>query len=298
MSRQAITQPVRVQQRPPMAHSRHFSTLQLFSGLVLSSMIAALAYRRRSLSRSGIAGAIATGTTTFGLGGLAWGLSLIFFFASSSFLSHFRARDKEQTATDKFSKGSQRDIGQVAANGGVASALAISYGLSTSTALRASLQAGYVGALATANADTWATELGILSTQPPRLVTTWQTMPPGTSGGITALGTAAAAAGALSLGLVFRLLKRGTSWILPPIALLSGVAGSLLDSLLGATVQAIYYCPTCNQETERRIHSCGTPTKALRGLPWMNNDVVNFLATLYGAFVAMVLHTLFQKRGK
>ncbi len=298
MSRQAITQPARVWRRPPMAQSRHFSPLRLFSGLVLSSMIAALAYRRRSLSRSGIAGAIATGTTTFGLGGLAWGLSLIFFFASSSFLSHFRARDKEQTATDKFSKGSQRDIGQVAANGGVASALAIGYGLSTSTALRASFQAGYVGALATANADTWATELGILSTQPPRLVTTWQTTPPGTSGGITALGTAAAAGGALSLGLVFRLLKRGTSWMLPPIALLSGMAGSLFDSLLGATVQAIYYCPTCNQETERRIHSCGTPTKVLRGLPWMNNDVVNFLATLYGAFVAMVLHTLFQKRGK
>src|SRR5438874_9590420 len=120
--------------------------LRLLLGLFASGIIGLLAYRRRSLSRSGMAGAVLTGTTTFGLGGWSWGLSLIFFFVSSSFLSHFRERDKTSIATDKFSKGSRRDLGQVAANGGMATLLALGYGSSSSTVLRNVLQAGYVGA--------------------------------------------------------------------------------------------------------------------------------------------------------
>src|SRR5689334_9446130 len=68
--------------------------IRILCGLFLSSGIGLLARRRQSLSRSGLAGAIVTGTTTFGLGGLSWGLSLIFFFVSSSFFSHFREKDK------------------------------------------------------------------------------------------------------------------------------------------------------------------------------------------------------------
>src|SRR5260370_34799950 len=93
---------------------------RLLLGLVFSSGIGLLTCRRKSLTRSGIAGATVTGTTIFGLGGWSWGLSLIFFFVSSSFLSLWRAHEKERTAADKFSKGSQRDIAQVTANGGVA----------------------------------------------------------------------------------------------------------------------------------------------------------------------------------
>jgi uncharacterized protein (TIGR00297 family) len=268
--------------------------LRLLSGLVLSSGIGLLAYKRRSLSRGGVVGAIATGTTTFGLGGLAWGLSLIFFFVSSSLFSHFRAREKAATAADKFSKGSQRDLGQAAANGGVATLTALAYGLSSSTRAREALQASYIGALATANADTWATELGVLSKRAPRLVTNGQPVAPGTSGGVTLLGSGAAAGGALSLGGVFKLLSRHSSPVLPLIALLSGLAGSFFDSILGATVQAIYYCPACQKETERRVHNCGTATQPLRGLRWLDNDVVNFLATLVGALVALILHGLFK----
>ncbi len=269
-------------------------------GLLFSSMIALLAYRRRSLSRSGVVGAIITGTTTTGIGGWSWGLTLIFFFVSSSLLSHFREQDKERTAADKFSKGSRRDIGQVAANGGVATLLALGYGLSSSPALRQLLQAGYIGSLAAANADTWATELGVLSPQPPRLITTGKRVAPGTSGGITPLGTAAAALGAGALGLFSWLLQsdREQHLSLPLLALVSGLAGSLCDSLLGATVQATYFCPACKKETERRIHSCGTPTTFARGLPWLDNDGVNFLATLSGALIAMGMNRLLINMNK
>ena len=264
---------------------------RLLLGLLFSTAISLLAYRRRSLSRGGIAGAIVTGTTTFGLGGWSWGLSLIFFFVSSSIFTHVRARDKAKTAADKFSKGARRDLAQVGANGGVATLLALAYGFAPSRFLRDVCLAGYTGALATATADTWATEIGVLSARQPRLITTGEPVAPGTSGGITPLGTGAAIGGALALGTVFWLLQgcRRSLASLPFIALGSGLIGSLIDSYLGATVQAMYYCPRCQHETERLIHSCGTKTLALRGVSWFNNDVVNFMATLGGAIFAIAI---------
>ncbi len=261
-------------------------------GFFLSSSVGLLAYRRRSLNRSGVAGAIITGTTTVGLGGWPWGLSLIFFFISSSLLSHFRERDKAAIAEDKFSKGSERDILQVAANGGVATLLTLGYGFSTSPTVRNVCEAGYIGAFATATADTWATELGTLSTQKPRLITTGKTITPGTSGGITLLGTSVATVGATALGLFYALLQGQRYAPLSFIGLVSGLAGSLFDSFLGATLQAMYYCPVCKKETERRIHNCGAHTTPLRGIAWLNNDGVNFLATLFGAGVAMGVTTV------
>src|SRR5205823_14076022 len=184
---------------------------------------------------------------------------------------------------------SRRDFPQVAASGGVATVLALSYRLTPSHFLRRACVMGYAGALAPATADTWATELGVLSPHQPRLVTTGKVVAPGTSGGITPLGTAAAAAGALAEGTVFWLLQRcGRSLAaLPLIALVSGLTGSMVDSFLGATAQAMYYCPHCQKETERRIHSCGTETQHLRGVAWLDNDAVNFIATLCGGLMAM-----------
>ena len=180
----------------------------------------------------------------------------------------------------------------------MATLFALGYGSTSSIALRNILQAGYVGALATATADTWATELGVFSPQQPRLITTGKPVPVGTSGGVTSLGTGASAAGAFFLGVVFWLLQRchRAYSTLPLIAFMSGLLGSLFDSLLGATIQAVYYCPACDKETERQVHSCGTETQLRRGLHWMNNDVVNFLATLVGGLVAMVAYGSARKR--
>ncbi|GAC1567870.1 MAG: DUF92 domain-containing protein [Ktedonobacteraceae bacterium] len=266
-------------------------SLRLLPGLLFSSGIALGAYRRQSLDKSGALGAIVSGTSIFSMGGWSWGLSLLYFFVSSSLLSHFRARDKARSAADKFSKGSRRDISQVAANGGLATLFALLYGLARSARTRRMAEAGFTGALAAANADTWATELGVLSISSPRLITTGKAVAPGTSGGITLLGAVASSMGACSLGFFFWAGQRFRKALapLPLIALISGMAGSFFDSVLGATIQAMYYCPVCKTETERRIHRCGTRTQPLRGISWMNNDVVNFLATACGSAVAISL---------
>ena len=71
---------------------------QLIPAFLLSTAISALGYRRGSLSRSGVAGALLVGTLTFGLGGWVWGILLGIFFVSSSLLSHFKEAEKQAAA--------------------------------------------------------------------------------------------------------------------------------------------------------------------------------------------------------
>ncbi|MCP4542997.1 MAG: DUF92 domain-containing protein [Chloroflexi bacterium] len=270
-----------------------FNFLELAGGLLLSTLIGVLGYRRSALSHSGVAGAIITGTLIFGMGGWEWGILLVAFFVSSSALSFYRAHDKQEIA-EKFDKGHQRDIGQAIANAGTAALLAVlSRILPVSGDGRKMLWfAACAGAMAAVNADTWATELGVLNPHPPRLITSGQRVEVGASGGVSWLGTAASLGGALFIGLLggLGLLVMRQGWIVAGVLLLAatvgGLLGSLFDSLLGATVQAIYWCDTCQKETERQVHRCGTNTRLHRGWRWLTNDLVNLVASVVGALVA------------
>lgn len=271
--------------------------LELFGGLALSLAIGLVGYRRGALSRDGVVGALITGTLIFGLGGWEWGVLLIGFFISSSALSFYRAHEKRGLA-EKFAKGHRRDLGQALANGGLMAMLAVLSrfcSLSSSPAVEEVWFFAGAGAMAAVNADTWATELGVLSPCPPRLITTGRRVEVGTSGGVTWPGSGASLAGALFIGLLgglgLLLLDRGWSnaATLLLATTLGGVAGSLFDSLLGATVQAIYRCDDCEKETERRVHHCGAETRLLRGWRWLSNDLVNFAASVVGALVAAAI---------
>ncbi len=265
---------------------------QLGLGLMLSAFIGGLAFWRRSLSASGWLGAVLVGTLTFGFGGWAWGLTLVTFFVTSSLLSHYKETLKEQRAAKKFAKGGRRDLGQTLANGGLAALTAVLYALAGEPEL---LLAAFAGLMATVTADTWATELGVLSPQRPRLITSGRAVEPGTSGGVTLTGSIAAAAGALLIGaLLAAFLYRPGSvaplWIVLS-ALAGGLGGAMVDSLLGATVQAIYAYPD-GRETERRVARDGAPTRYLRGWPWLTNDLVNLLSSVAGALIAAAVAAL------
>jgi uncharacterized membrane protein len=152
----------------------------------------------------------------------------------------------------------------------------------------------FAGAMAAVNADTWSTELGVLSLIPPRMITTGQKVERGTSGGITFAGIIAALGGALLIGIGAVIFTGGQVW-LPRLAIiiLGGLLGSMFDSALGATVQAIYWCPTCNKETEGHpMHTCGSPTNPVRGWFWFSNDMVNFACSIMGAIVTAGLWLL------
>lgn len=264
---------------------------QLALGLLFSTLIGGLAYWRRSLSASGWLGAVIVGTLIFGFGGWAWGLTLIAFFVTSSLLSHYKEALKERRAAEKFAKGGRRDLGQTLANGGLAALCAVAYALAGRPV---ALLGAFVGLMATVTADTWATELGVLSPHRPRLITTGRPVEPGTSGGVTLFGTSAAAAGALLIGVVLLALLAATRpgapvfWWLLVAALLGGLGGAMLDSLLGATVQTLYVDAN-GRETERARARDGQPNRYARGWPWLNNDLVNLLSSIAGAGLAAMV---------
>lgn len=262
---------------------------QVGLGLTLAGAVALAAVRLGLLSRSGGWAAAALGTLVFGLGGWQWSLVLITFFATSNGLTRFLSRRK-QDLNATFSKGGSRDAAQVLANGGVAGLAVAAHAL---WPLHAWPWWAFCGALAAANADTWATELGVLSRSTPRLITNLRRVPRGASGGVTAFGTAASLAGALCIALCGMLLRPAGLTLAPGGEFvigvtLGGLLGSLVDSALGAGWQVLYYCPDCDKETERHPrHTCGSPTYRLRGLAWLDNDLVNGICTLVGALVAL-----------
>jgi len=187
----------------------------------------------RWLTRRGAAAALAVGLAT--IWGFGWrGLVLLLaFFVSGSLLTE---------------GGGQRSERQVLANGGVAALAAL-----------AGSWIAFAGALATATADTWASEIGRHARTPPRLITNGKPVAAGTDGGMTLLGTTAGIAGAgLIAALSYVFGQRGA----PAIAV-AGVVGMLVDSLLGATAQG--------------------------KIPWMDNDAVNLAATLAGAACARLV---------
>jgi len=274
---------------------------QLFIGLILAFILSFLAYSIQALTPGGAAAAVLLGTLIFGFGGLEWSILLLVFFISSSILSRV-AKSRKASLEEKFSKSARRDARQVLANGGLAGvfvALHWFFPAATWPWLAAA------AALAAANADTWATELGVLGPNSPRLITTGKLVERGSSGGVSLVGLLAALGGAMLEATAFVIVWPGAALLsgtITPHALsmaaawfllvtLAGLAGSLVDSLLGATLQAIYYCPVCQKETERYpIHSCGTATSLVRGLRWLNNDWVNAACTLSGGLIALIIY--------
>jgi uncharacterized protein (TIGR00297 family) len=268
----------------------------LLLGLGLSMLVAALAYWRGSLTSSGALGALVVGTVIFAMGGLGWGLLLVAFFVTSSVLSHYQERAKEPLA-EKFQKGHRRDIGQVLANGSWGALMALTFGFYPHPVFFAA----FAGAMATVNADTWATELGVLSKIAPRLITNGRVVVVGTSGGVTPFGTFVAFLGALLIGALaslfvllapdplLRVARSRDLLLFPLVITAAGLLGSLFDSLLGATVQAIYFCDFDQKETESAQHRCGRATRLVRGWRWLDNDWVNFLASVLGSLFAVAL---------
>ena len=245
---------------------------QLLLGGVLGIAFAAVAYTAGALTLDGAFGAFVVGGLTFGFGGFPLAVLLIAFFLSSSLLSGL-GRSRKRRFAGMFSKSGKRDLGQVFANGGAAVLFAVVYGLTQDNFWLA----GFVGSIAVATADTWATEIGILSRRRPRLITTGERVERGTSGAVSPLGYFAILGGSGLIGSLGWALTR--DWRLLPV-----------DSLLGATIQAIFLCPECEKETEQNPqHACGATTQRVRGLPWLRNDQVNFTATIAGATAALLI---------
>ncbi|HUK75271.1 MAG TPA: DUF92 domain-containing protein, partial [Nitrososphaerales archaeon] len=184
-----------------------------------------------------------------------------------------------------------RNWPNILANGGIASLLGLGELLVGGTFFSVL----YVGAVSAAASDTVATELGLLNRSPPRLIThLGRSVSPGTSGGVSPMGFAGTLLASALIGVVAAVL--GVASGVQPVYVVAisvsgGLIGSVADSVAGATFQRKSYCVVCGKPSESLVH-CGEPTRFSSGVRFVDNHVVNVLATVFGALGAIGLFLL------
>lgn len=249
--------------------------------LIVLGLLAAISFRRRWLTLSGAISAVVLGLVVLWMGGVSAFLVFLFFFLSSSVISKFA---KEGERIEK--KGSRRDMVQVLANGLPAALclLAVNFPYLRIPALTA-----FSAATAEATADTWSGAFGMMSRQEPVSIITFTKVPKGISGGVTAYGflgglvasvlVATMAMGTLALSLGVASVVAGSAFL-----------GSVIDSILGATLQ-VQYRNKEGRATEKKEED-GERNERIRGIPGFDNDMVNLVSGILSASLAFFLATV------
>ncbi len=271
-----------------------FSIWSFVIALIINGFIGYLALQHGKVDLGGfIAGSI-LGAGILAAGGFWFWMMLVFFFGSSTLFSAAGLRQKAGLSSIH-AKGSVRDAWQVAANGGAAWAAALIYGFTRADAMACV----FAAALAAAAADTWASEIGVLSRKAPVSIITGKPVERGISGGVSLVGTVAALAGSLSIAGLYVasqvFTRQGVtrqSLAIAGIITAAGFIAMLVDSLLGATIQVHYLDKETGKLTEQSSRG-GKAFARARGFFCITNDMVNFLSTLsaallaYGAYLVM-----------
>ena len=254
------------------------------------SLAARVAWQKETVTAEGALAGLGLATVIYLSAGFGGILVMAAFFISSTMVGRIRRERKERLGLHKIlEKGDRRDAVQVFANGGVGMISAVLFAVTGSHLFLVALLVSF----AAATADTWASELGVLNRGKPRSIINLKPVDPGISGGVSVFGFAASLAGALCIAvLVFVVVPSLSSKALVPV-LVGGFLGALVDSLLGATVQAQYVCAETGLLVERPVTG-GIKNRLVKGLPWMNNDMVNFLSILIATIVSSFWFVAFQ----
>ncbi|MBL7118408.1 DUF92 domain-containing protein [Candidatus Bathyarchaeota archaeon] len=264
-------------------------TLTIMTAVVVIAILGILSLSLGLLTTSGTIAASAIGLLVFSFGGWRWFVVLLVFLVISSFFTKL-GYSRKYTLGVAQEKGGSRSWVNVLANGFVSALFALG-----STFLSVKIVfSGFIGAVSAAFADTLSTEIGILSPSPPRLITDLgKEVPVGTSGGVSLLGEFSVLLSTIILTLtVWAIGVNSFSFTeLFLVILISGYAGTTIDSILGATYQARYECKVCGRIVESRKH-CDKPTQHVKGKDILDNNGVNFIATWIGALSAILLQQL------
>eukprot|EP01134_Creolimax_fragrantissima_P003830 CFRG3830T1 len=278
--------------------------------IVLPLVFMARGLKNRSLSISGaVCGWVVA--VSHGLSDLTVLCSLIVFFLSASKLTKLH-QEKKRAIEDDFKDGGQRNYVQVISNGGPGMVLSfavlllcgpgetyIDFDGDSDMWLRSLLVLGAVSSYSCCNGDTWASEVGTVMNgdEDPILVTTLDRVPTGTNGGVSPVGLLASTLGGLTCGLAHwtsihafssfhgNIHDMPPQWPVVVLGALVGLYGSLLDSVLGATLQYSGW------DTERKVvvSAPGVGIKHISGMSLLSNHNVNLLsATLTSVIVCLI----------
>ena len=279
-------------------------TVSIAISMALSAPIAHISIKKGYLTKDGVLASLLVAVAA-AFTGLRSFIYIFAFFISSSMLTYIGYKTKQTRGSAEKSGG--RTWRQVFGAGGVGSLLFvlsfIAHYLGFYEWAKYSLLTALV-VFAASTADTWAAEIGSLSKKEPRLVVKpWVKVCPGTSGGVTMLGELASISGAAFMGFVAVILTSLVNFIhygtwsaltLSPhitFAFITslGWLGEFLDSIVGATLQAKYYCPECGTLTDKEVHICGSLTQFHSGFKFIGNESTNVIATSILALVSLAL---------
>ena len=253
--------------------------------LAVVIIFALIAIGAKALDKGGFLASVAVGYAIFLGGGWRWFIVIAAFFILGVGFTWYKYEHKKRLGGAQ-EKGGARNWPNILANGGLAAV----FGLGELFLGGASFSVLYLGAMSAAAADTVATEVGLLNRSLPRLIThPSRVVNPGVSGGVTGLGFAGSFMASLAIGLIAALLGVARTFspvVVVLVTVIGGLAGSVADSLIGATFQRKGTCAVCGATTESLVH-CGKPTKRVSGLPFVDNNIVNLLATVVGACISL-----------
>lgn len=246
--------------------------------------VAVNAYRKKHLTASGAVAAHISGTVVFYSLRLEGFILFFFFYASCNAIGKICRRKAEKDNFEK--KGSCRDALQVLANGLMAVLASLIY-LTTGRTVALIM---FGAALAEATSDTWAGEIGRLSQRDPVSIWTHKKVEKGMSGGVTPLGILGGFLGSLLISVIWLLFFPVANGVLYALIIcISGLAGCINDSLLGATAQALYLDRENKTYTEKETDKDGKPLELIRGIRWLDNDMVNLSSNVFSAVLALAL---------
>ncbi|MBC7087977.1 MAG: DUF92 domain-containing protein [Tissierellales bacterium] len=263
--------------------------LDILIGIILSLIIVYPAFKKNSLSISGAISAIILGTVIYSFGSIYHFLILITFFISSSLLTKYKENVKSKYEIIN-QKSGKRDFTQVLANGAMGFIFVILEYIYNSPVFFLAFCVSF----AISTSDTWASEIGILSKKNPIKIITLKPVPKGLSGGVSPVGLFASFLGAGLISILafifsFVLYKDlNQSIYFMFISLILGFLGSIIDSILGATLQAQYFDEETQSLTEKKINSNKNARK-VRGIGIIDNNMVNFLSNLIASMLVFVV---------
>ncbi len=252
------------------------NTTQLFIGFILSFGVAFIAYRKSKLTLSGFYSALLLGTIIYGFGSWIFFIWLMIFFMSSLMIQ--KISGVVIPGKVLIVKHGPRNWIQVFANGGLLGIISLIYFFTPSQLLI------FMAALsmAASTSDTWASEIGSISSDLPYGLISRKNITKGLSGGVTKLGLWASLWGSALISLPYLVMMSLISGyhinllIMSLMCWFGGFMGSIVDSVLGELFQAKYL--------DEHLVVIETPhykqAKLIHGFAWLDNNMVNLLSNV------------------
>jgi uncharacterized protein (TIGR00297 family) len=250
--------------------------MPIFICLNIGLLILILAYGFKAISLGGFIAAAMLGVLTFVFGSWPSFIALIAFFILGSLVSFVGKAAKKEISNIHGHK-TARGVKQVLANGLPPLIFALIYFITKEESFLVLTIAAFAGC----TADTFSSEIGMLSKKQPVSILNFKKIQKGLSGGVTILGLCGALLGSTLISIIALICFNFNYMI---FVIIVGFINAIIDSIMGATLQGKYKVPNSELLSEKRVKN----SECVSGFKLIDNNAVNFLSTTLTGIIAMI----------